>query len=147
MKSFQLTIDQRNELIAALRFARKSRAKDSYKINAILLLGSDWTLEAVAKALFLSDETVSKYKKDYIDGGLSTLLSKRYRGSDCKLTEKQQRVLCDELDGNIYLTTVQVVAFAEKTFGIIYSISGMNDLLHRLDYSYKKPKLVPGEIR
>lgn len=145
MENFQLTTNQRNELIVALKFARKTRAKDAYKINAILLLGSSWTLEAVAEALFLSDETISKYKRDYIDGELSKLLDKRYRGSDCKLTENEQRILCDELDGNIYLTTAQAVSFVEKTFGITYSISGMNDLLHRLDYSYKKPKLVPGK--
>ena len=145
MRNFQLTTNQRNELIAALKFARKTRAKDAYKINAILLLGSAWTLEAVAEALFLSDETISKYKRDYIDGGLSKLLDKKYLGSDCKLTENEQRILCDELDGNIYLTTAQIVAFVDRTFGISYSISGMNDLLHRLDYSYKKPKLVPGK--
>ena len=145
MEHFQLTTIQRDELIAALRFARKTRAKDAYKINVILLLGDGWTIKAVAKALFLSDETTGKYKKDYNDGGITKLLGKRYLGSNCNLTEKQQGILCEELDANIYLTTAQVVAFAEKAFGIIYSVSGMNDLLHRLNYSYKKPKLIPGK--
>ena len=30
-------------------------------------------------------------------------------------------------------------------FGVTYSVSWMNDLLHSLGYTYKKPKLVPGK--
>lgn len=146
MINFQLTTSQRDELIAALHLARKTHAKDSYKINVILLLGDGWTIKTIAEALFLSDETIGKYKKDYTDGGISRLLGRRYRGSDCKLTEKQQRILCDELDANIYLTTAQVITFVGNTLGVTYSISGMNDLLHRLNYRYKKPKLVPGKL-
>lgn len=145
MKNFRLTNDQRKELIIALKFSRKSCAKDSYKINAILLLGDGWTTRSVAAALFLSDETISKYKKDYSEGGIEKLQGTNHRGSDCMLTEAQQRIFCEELDKNIYLTTAQATVFIEKEFGIIYSISGMKDLLHRLGYSYKKPKLVPGK--
>ena len=32
----------------------------------------------------------------------------------------------------------------QKAFGLKYSNSGMRDLVHRLNYVYKKPKLVPG---
>ena len=35
-------------------------------------------------------------------------------------------------------------ACAQEKFKVTYSISGMRDLLHRLGYEYKKPKLVPG---
>lgn len=105
MEYFQLTDEQRKELLIALKLARKSCAKDAYKINAILLLGSGWMLDAVAKALFLSDETISKYKRDYIEGGIKKMLGTWYRGSNCKLNEREQRILCDELDTNIYLTT------------------------------------------
>ena len=33
----------------------------------------------------------------------------------------------------------------KKEFKVKYSISGMTDMLHRLNYSYKKPKLAPGK--
>lgn len=145
MEKFYLTNDQRKELIFELTRARKSSAKDSYKINAILLLGDGWTIKAVAEALFLSDETISKYKKDYADGGIAMLQGTNYRGSDCMLTGTQRRIFCEELDNNIYLTTAQAIVFVEKAFSLTYSISGMKDLLHRLGYSYKKPKLVPGK--
>jgi winged helix-turn-helix protein len=41
------------------------------------------------------------------------------------------------------LTTQSVIDYVEKKFGIKYAQSGMRDLLRRLDYAYKKSKLVP----
>ena len=49
-----------------------------------------------------------------------------------------------ELDTNIYLTTAAVIDFTLSKFSISYSNSGMRDLLHRIGYEHKKPKLVPG---
>jgi len=37
------------------------------------------------------------------------------------------------------------VAYVEERWNIHYTESGMTDLLHRLGYVYKKPKLVPGK--
>lgn len=33
----------------------------------------------------------------------------------------------------------------EETFAVVYTVSGMTALLHRLGYVYKKPELVPGK--
>ena len=52
--------------------------------------------------------------------------------------------MCDQLESSIFLTTAEVISYVEETFGIRYSVTGMRDLLHRLGYEYKKPKLVPG---
>ena len=38
-----------------------------------------------------------------------------------------------------------MIDYVQNTFGIFYTPSGMRDLLHRLGYEYKKPKLVPGD--
>jgi transposase len=37
------------------------------------------------------------------------------------------------------------VSYVAKQFKVKYSVSGLTELLHRLGYSYKKPKLVPGK--
>ena len=42
------------------------------------------------------------------------------------------------------IDTASVADFVRKKFGTCYSSSGMRDLLHRIGYVYKKPKLVPG---
>ena len=66
------------------------------------------------------------------------------KGSERRLDEFEIDILITELETKIYLTTQSVIIFLEKVFGVIYSQSGMRDLLHRLGYEYKKPTLVPG---
>ena len=90
-------------------------------------------------------ETIRQYKTAYKKGGIKKLLATKYTGSDCKLTKHQRTILCNELDANIYLTTNQIIEFVKKEFDVSYSVSGMNNLLHKLGYTYKKPKLVPGK--
>ena len=41
--------------------------------------------------------------------------------------------------------TNSIIAYVTNAFDVTYTPSGMRDLLHRLGYEFKKPKLVPGE--
>jgi transposase len=144
MKGFSLTPEQIQELRSAHKSALKSNEKLAYKINAVILLGSGWTLEEVAEALLLDDETLRTYVKNYLADGISALMKNNYKGSEPKLSEEQTEKLCIELDAQIYPTTQSIAEYIHFTFGIQYSLSGLTDLLRRLDYVYKKPKLVPG---
>lgn len=142
MKGFELS----KEELTALRRAHKSEhyKRSAYKINAVILLGSGWTLEEVKDALLLDEETLRSYVKNYQEGGLPELLKAIYKGSTPYLSISQIEMLCEELNAKIYLTTQSVIEYTEKVFKISYSQSGMRDLLRRLNYVYKKPKLVPG---
>src|SRR5579871_5481965 len=141
MKGFTLSQDE----ISSLRRShkRERNKKFSYRINAIILLGSDWTLEEVKDALLIDEETLRNYVKHYEEGGLKLLLKMNHHGSEPYLSENQINILCKELNTNIYLTTQSIIEYAENKFNVCYSQSGMRDLLHRLNYEYKKPKLVP----
>jgi transposase len=142
MKGFELS----NEELLFLRKAHQSEhyKRSAYKINAVILLGSGWTLEQVKEALLIDDETLRNYVKKYQDGGLTELLKINHKGSDPYLSVQQIKLLCEELDSNIYLTTQSVIEYVKEEFKISYTQSGMRDLLHRLNYEYKKPKLIPG---
>ena len=63
----------------------------------------------------------------------------------CRLSDSQQAKLCEELESKIYLTTHSVIEYVRGNFEVEYTPSGMRDLLHRLGYEFKKPKLVPGK--
>ena len=143
MKNFELTPEEKIELRAAHKSAKKGYASPAYKINAILLLGDDWALEEVSEALLMDEETLRKYVHDYKTGGIPKLIQTNYKGSTSFLTQEQTAELQTELDANIHLTTQSVVNFVKNKFNIDYSISGITALLHRLDYVYKKPKLIP----
>lgn len=144
MKGFKLTAGEIKILRLAHKKAKRSNAHAAYKINAVILLGSDWTLEQVKTALLLDDETLRSYVEKYRYGGIEALLQTHYKGRASLLTKKQEEMLCVELEEKIHLTTHSVIEFVKRRFDIQYSSSGMRDLLHRLGYEYKKPKLVPG---
>jgi transposase len=142
MKGFKLS---KAELVT-LRQAHKSEhyRRSADKIKCVVLLGSGWTLEEVKDALLLDEETLRSYVKKYQEGGLSALLKVEFKGSEPQLSVAEIKQLCLALNTQIFLTTQSVIDYVKKKFGITYSQSGMRDLLHRLDYEYKKPKLVPG---
>src|SRR5258707_988961 len=106
MKGFSLSQLQIQELRAAHKSALKNKdGKLAYRINAVILLGSDWTIEEVVEALLLDDETLRSYVKNYLSGGVSALMQNNYKGSEPKLSEDQIQKLCAELDAHIYPTT------------------------------------------
>lgn len=142
MKDFWLTNEELNELRTAHRAERNRNA--AYKINAVILLGTGWKLKQVKDALLIDDETLRSYVEKYRSGGIKKLLETNYQGRDCHLNDSQLDQLISELESKIYLTTNAVIEFAKHAFEVEYSPSGMRDLLHRLGYEFKKPKLVPG---
>ena len=146
MKGFKLTAEQHQELKAALRAARnKNKAKASVRINALLLLGSGMTLQEVSDVLFLDADILSSYVSRYQSGDLKSVLSTAHKGIECRLSAQELDGLCEELGSRIYLTTSAVCSFVEEKFGIKYTVSGMTDLLTRLNFTYKKPVIKPGK--
>jgi len=142
MKGFNLNEAELLELRCAHKSEYYRRSAD--KIKSVILLGTGWTLEEVKEVLLLDDETLRGYVKKYQEGGLRALLTVEFKGSEPQLSVSQVEYLCHALNTQIFLTTQSVIDYVKKIFRIEYSQSGMRDLLHRLDYEYKKLKLVPG---
>lgn len=145
MREFELTPEELQELRAAHREARRKKAKDAYKLNAVILLGTGWLIDEVAEALLLDRDTVSDYVSRYRQGGIKSLLAWLYVSKKPQLSDDQLRELEVELDRKIYLNTQQICDYVSTTFGVSYSLSGMTKLLHRMNYVFKKPKLCPGK--
>ena len=66
-------------------------------------------------------------------------------GSFSKLSVVQLYELNAHLEQNTYLTVEAIIAYIEEEYDVLYSVSGMTDLLHRLKFTYKKSKLVPAK--
>ena len=143
MKNFWLTDEAFRELRIAHKAERNRTA--AYKINAIILLGSGWNLNQVKAALLIDDETLRSYVEKYKTGAIKKLIETNYQGRNCHLDDSQIEQLKTELESKIYLTTNAVIEFVKSSFEIKYSPSGMRDLLHRIGYEFKKPRLVPGQ--
>lgn len=59
------------------------------------------------------------------------------------INAQQEHALDVYLQEHLHITAKSIVLYVEEHRGIRYSESGITDLLHRLGYVYKKPKLLP----
>jgi len=111
-----------------------------------VLLGTGWTSQQVAEALLVDEKTVRTWFEKYRLGGEEKLLTLWYQGKSPLLDETQQAELAKHLDENTYLTSKEIRHYIEKTYHVKYSATGVKELLHRLNFVYKKPKHVPGKL-
>jgi transposase len=143
MQDYRLTNQELTELRAAHRAARNAR--EAYRLNAVILLGSGWSAAEVAAALLVDDDTVRNHFKRYKRGGLTALERMNYMGSEALLAPEQLVELDSYLQSHLHQTAASVARWVQGRFGVSYTASGMTALLHRLGYRYKKPKLLPGK--
>ena len=115
------------------------------QIKAVYLLGSGWKPKDVAEALLLDDDTVRNYFKKYKEKGIAALVNNNRGGSKAWLSEKQLKTMDAHLAQFLYLTAKEIVQYVKAEFCINYSERGMVSVLHRLNYVYKKPELIPGK--
>lgn len=123
-------------------FARKQ----ADRIKAILFLNQGFSYEETAKLLMLDATTIRRYHKEFEKTGIDGLLECRYQGSIGFLSDKQERALIKHLRKNIYQTVKEVVSYVKLKYAKTYSIDGMTHLLHRLNFVYKKTKVIPGKV-
>lgn len=143
MLDYSLPADKLAELRAAHRSTRDKREAD--RIKAVVSLASGGTAEQIAEVLLIDPNTVRNHFKRYREGGLPGLLQVEFRGSDCALSDAELAALDLHVQSHLYLTAKAVASWVEDQFGVCYTESGMTAVLHRLDFVYKKPKLVPGK--
>jgi len=143
MRDYHLNEQELAELRGAHRAARNAR--EAYRINAVILLGSGWRPSEIAAALLIDDDTVRNHFKRYKQGGIAALERMNYVGSEALLTPAQLAELDAHLRQELHSSAASVVRWVEDRFGVHYTDSGMTALLHRLGYRYKKPKLLPGK--
>jgi transposase len=138
-----LTKTQRQELLGELSLESNRRFAD--RIRVILLIDDGKKMRDIAEFLFLDEGTVRNWRRRYEEGGIERLLNDHYMGRVALLDEQQVAELSKELSSQVYPTAKDVIELVEQRFGITYTVGGMTSLLHRLGFSYKKPKGVPAK--
>lgn len=133
--------------LARLRWKqRQERDKKRYvKITALIMLAEGFDAEQTAKALGVGLSTIYRYKELFEEKGLDDYLADKQVFYGGKLSEAQLSELGEELDQYLYINTQEVIAWVEAEFGVRYTQSGMRDLLHRLDFVYKKTRTIPSK--
>ena len=143
MNDYLLSKAQLAELEKKHRQLRDKRQAD--RVKAVIALSKGWSAAAIAEILLLDEKTSRNYFDRYQHGGLTALLDDNYAGAEPKLTEQQIKTLDTYLEAHILPDAKAVIAHIHQQYGVRYSLSGVTELLHRLDFSYKKPTHVPGK--
>lgn len=115
------------------------------RVKAILYLNYGLTYKETSKLLMFDEATLSRYLKRFREKGVEGLLELHYIGHKTRLTLLQELTLKNYLRDNTKRTVKEAVDYIQKTYKIEYSIIGATKLLHRLGFSYKKPKIIPGK--
>ena len=122
------------------RYEGDGRVRD--RIKAVLLKSEGWENKAIAQALRIHEDTVRQHLNDWTS---DKKLKPENGGSYSKLNESQSKALEAHIEVEIYTRVLDICAYVESTFDVLYSGSGMTKWLKHHDFSYKQPKLVPAK--
>src|SRR5271170_122605 len=140
MSGTLLSPEDRERLLKQHKKERDKRIAD--RIKAVLLRDDDWSLRAIAEALFLTEEGVRQHLLDY---GASGKLKPDNGGSEGFLSEVQAAALLRHLDERLYVKVSDIAAYVHAAFCIRYSVRGMTDWLKRHDFTFHQPCGVPAK--
>jgi transposase len=115
------------------------------RANAVLLLDDGWSCEAVARALYLDDDTVRGWHGRYVSEGAASLADFGWKGGAPRLAADQEAELIEALSARLHTSTAEVIAHIERVYGETFSKAGAIKLLHRLGFDYRKPKGLPAK--
>lgn len=136
-----------DEQVLVLRQAHKTirDKKLADRIKAVVALHRGVPYTEVARLLFLDEITLRRYVRQFQAKGITGLLEYRYSGGQTRLSLIQEQELKTFLQTNTPRTALAVVKYVAEKYQVTFSIIGITKLLHRLGFSYKKPKVVPGK--
>lgn len=138
-----LTDNQVRDLKLAHKQTRDKRLAD--RIKAVYMLHLGFTYEQIKEALFLDEVTVRRYQREFEKKGIDGLLAYRYTGGKTRLTMQQEQELSEYLKEHTLRTAKEVVSHIKTTYQKEFTVIGVTKLLHRLGFTYKKPKVIPGK--
>lgn len=136
-----LSVHQVKLLQQAHRSIQDKRQAD--RIKAILAANDGFTHEEIARILQLDDSTTRMYVKDYEDKGI--IINNQYIGRHGKLKKIQEHELRDHVRSTLYTSADEVISYVGKMYGVMYSQRGMEKLLVRLGFAFKKTDLIPSK--
>jgi len=125
---------------------REKRAAMVRRLQVVILARQGQTAPQVVEATGVSRRTVQEWVQRYNAGGLEGLADRRRGGNRRHLSADQERQVCQYLD-HVSADPHDGVRhgkdlrrWLERQFGVLYSLTGVYDLLHRLGYSCLMPR-------
>lgn len=127
---------------------RKEReARRSKRLRIVILAIEGWTAPAIAASVGLCRRECQAWVQRFNMDGLAGLDDRHGGGRPAPLSDEQQKQLQDRLNAGALpedrvcsLRGIDVKSILAKEFGILRSLPAIYRLLHRLGYSYLRPR-------
>ncbi len=126
-----------------IRLAKDKKTAD--RLRVVWFKSQECSHNQISKLLGIGINQVTKYLRTYLESGLEALSQNNYKGTKPKLSFEQMNELKIELLINIYVSAVQIAIWIEDKYNIYYSISGIQKLLKKMKFTYKKNRLIPSK--
>ena len=137
-----LSLEDRGELLACVKRQREDHGV-ARRANALLLLDDGKSCVEIAQVLYLDDDTVRGWHKQYLSEGWDAVAYDGWKGGQSRLSVAQKAALCAWLEERFCRSTVEVRSYITAQFDLRYSHSGCVKLLARQGFEYRKPKALP----
>jgi transposase len=108
------------------------------RLSALLWLSEGATVEEVAARLGVCTRQVRKWLNTFRRHGLDALCELHYQGRVPRLDDTQIDELKQEIAKGLFRTAQQIADWIKQRFQVHYSVSGVKELLKRIDVSYHK---------
>ena len=136
----EITLTPELKIALELRHTKVRDGNERDRIKAVLLRSEGWSNKTISQALRRDQSTITRHINDFIN---EQKLTTNNGGSEGYLSEEQTHKLIDHLCGKTYSHQHEIAAYIKDTFGVEFSIPGLNKWLHQHQFSYKQPKGVP----
>ena len=134
MKPIVLTKKQREEIEQKRRETHDKRIYT--RLSAVLWVADGMARDKAAALLGISTRVLRKWLSLYRNRGLLVLCTLNYCGDPGKLTSAQIDLLKAEVAKGHFRSSKQIRAWLEEQFKVVYSLTGLKDLLDRIGVSF-----------
>lgn len=125
------------------RIAGEKDAKQRDRYRAVLLAIEGEKTDVIMNHLARSKNFVQRWVYFYRDHGLERIRPLKQPGQPQRLSHDREQEFLDLLNNSqSNLRGVDVVELLAEHFGVVYSLNGAYDLLHRLNYEPLMPRPV-----
>jgi transposase len=141
-------VESRFPLVELMRFERSEKdANRSKRLRIVILAMQGWTAPAISMSVGYSRRICQRWLYRYNEWGLAGLDDQRGKQSRSPLTPEQEAEIRQRLDAGATpddrvcsLRGVDIQRLLASEFGVLRSLAGVYHLLHRLNYSYLRPR-------
>ena len=128
-------------------YKTQSNHRLARRIHGVYLASIGHTCSEIMQITGACRRAIQQWIQKYNNGGITALKDKPRPGKPTKLPRQMEEKLCQRIasgpskqDGVWVFNGPAIKRLLEREFGVVYSLWGVYDLLHRLGYSCLCPR-------